>query len=231
VLPFAPDEKVFDHDAEKMVGALEHQPAPKVGEPAPPLTIARWLDGRPRTLDDLKGQVVVLDFWGLWCSACRNEVTTQKAIQEKFRDQPVTFIAIHSAESKIDELVTRITDFQKDKGWNVIGAIDSGRMVEDSVTTTAYGVDHFPFLVVIGPDGKIVYTDPVEDGPDCDETDPVIMAAFEKTFDNFWEHRFKAVGEPWPLNESLDEKAQEEIYERVQMQYLVQLIESTLPKK
>jgi len=231
VLPFSPDEKVFDHDAGKMIGALKSQPVPKIGQPAPPLTIARWLDGQPRTLEDLKGQVVVLDFWGLWCSACRNEVATRKVVQEKFRDRPVVFIAIHSAEGKTEALAARIAEFQQEKGWNVLGAIDSGRMVEDSVTTTAYGVDHFPFLVVIGPDGKIVYADPAADGPDCDENNPVIMAAFEKTFHDYWELRFKSVGEAWPLNESLDEKAQQEIYERVQLKYVIQLIESAIPKK
>jgi thiol-disulfide isomerase/thioredoxin len=231
VLPFSPDEKVFDHDAEKIIGALETQPVPKIGQKAPPLTIARWLDGKQRTLDDLKGQVVVLNFWGLWSSACRNDVATQKVIQEKFRDRPVVFVAIHSAESKTDALAARIAEFQKQKGWNVFGAIDSGRMVEDSVTTTAYGVDHFPFLVVICPDGKIVYADPAADGPDCDEKNPVVMAAFEKTFRDYWELRFKSVGEAWPLNESLDEKAQKEIYERVQSKYVIQLIESAIPKK
>lgn len=229
VLPFSPDEKVFDHDAGKIVGALENQPVPKIGQPAPPLTIARWLDGRQRTLDDLKGQVVVLNFWGL--SDHQNDVATQKIIQEKFRDQPVVFIAIHSAESKSDALAARISEFQKEKGWNVLAAIDSGRMVEDSVTTSAYGVDHFPFLVVIGPDGKIVYADPAADGPDCEETNPVILAAFEKTFHDFWEHRFKAVGESWPLKEGLDEKAQQETYERVQLKYVIQLIEAAIPKK
>ena len=231
VLPFSPDEKVFDHDAEKMIGALKRQPVPQPGQAAPPLTIARWLDGRQRTLDDLKGQVVVLHFWGLWCSACRNDVATQKVIQEQFHDQPVVFVAVHSAESKIETLAARIAEFQQEKGWNVLAAIDSGRMVEDSVTTTAYGVDHFPFLVVIGPDGKIVYADPAADGPDCDEKDPVIMAAFEKTFHDYWELRFKSVGEAWPLNDSLDEKVQEEIYERVQMKYVIQLIKSAIPKK
>jgi len=231
VLPFAPDEKIFDHDAEKVIGELPVQPVPKVGEPAPPLTIARWLDGKPRTLNDFKGQVVVLNFWGLWCSACRSEIPDLKAIQEKFRDQPVVFVAIHSAESRTEELAGRIAAFQKEQDWHVLGAIDSGRMVEDSVTVSAYGVDHFPFLLIIGPDGKVVYADPAADGPDCDEDDPVVMAAFEKTFKDFWELRFKAVGEPWPLNESLDEKSQTEIYKRVQWKFLVKQIDAAIPRK
>lgn len=231
ILPFSPDEKVFDHDAEKMIGALESQPVPKIGQQAPPLKIARWLDGRPRTLDDLKGQVVVLDFWGLWCRGCREEVTNLKVLQEKFHDRPVVFIAIHSAESKTDALAARITEFQKEKGWKFIGAIDSGRMVEDSATTMAYGVDHFPFMVVIGPDGKVVYADPAADGPECDEDNPIVMAAFEKTFNDYWQLRFKAVGEAWPMNEGLDQKAQVEIYQRVQLKYVIQQIESAIPKK
>ena len=92
VIPFPPGQKIYDYDADP---EADRKPQVEVGQQAPPLTISRWLDGKPRTLDDLKGQVVVLNFWALWCSGCRAEVPQLQALEKQFQGQPVTFISIH----------------------------------------------------------------------------------------------------------------------------------------
>jgi thiol-disulfide isomerase/thioredoxin len=228
VLPFPEDQQLYDHDAHKMVGELERQPLVKVGQPAPPLTISHWGDGKPRTLADLKGQVVVLDFWGLWCGPCRASIPKLKAIQAQFPDKPVTFIAIHNAEKDPKDLAARIAEFQQKNDWRFVAAIDSGRMIEDSVTGRAYGIKGFPTTVIIGADGKIVYVDPDLEGPECDDPDPEKLAAFEKEANALMESRFEAVGETWPIDPDLDEKKQTEIYERAERRFIALQIETAL---
>lgn len=227
-LAFPPGQKLFDHDAGKTIGALEPQPVVQVGQPAPPLTIGHWLDGQKRTLDDLKGQVVVLDFWGLWCGACRGSVPKLNEFQQQFRDQKVTFISIHNAEGDPKKLATRIEEFARQSNWRYVAAIDAGSMLEDSVTSNAYGVTAYPMTVIIGPDGKIVYVDPQIEGPACGDEDGAKMAAFEKEANALYKSWFDAVGEAWPLAENLDPKAQEEIHRRVEIKFITRQIDQAL---
>jgi hypothetical protein len=103
-------------------------------------------------------------------------------------------------------------------------------MLEDSVTANAYGIAGFPQRVIIGPDGKIVYVDPALEGPSCDETDPAVLAEFEKKVSEFQKARFAAVGEHWPLAKNLTEAEQIAIYNRVDELFIAQRIENALKK-
>jgi thiol-disulfide isomerase/thioredoxin len=228
VIPFPAGQKLFDHDAGKMIGALEPRPLVKIGQPAPPLTVAHWLDGRSRTLDDQRGQVVVLDFWGLWCGACRQVIPDLKSLQEKFADRPVTFVSVHTADGDSAELAKRITNFNEASGWQFLAAIDSGTMIEDSATTNAYGIQHFPSTVIIGPDGKVIYAEPDIGGPNCDEDDPEVLAEFEAKFNGVWKAWFEAVDETWPIADDLSESERQALFQRVHQLYLAKQIETAL---
>lgn len=161
VLNFPAGQTFYDYDAKKVVGALEPVEALTLGQLAPPLNVARWLDGQERTLADFQGRVVVIEFWGLWCSACRNGVPALKELQAKYQDRPVTFIAIHTAGGDADALQKRIQKYGDEQQWEFLHAIDAGTMIEDSATTHAYGVKGFPGQFVIAPDGMIAFSDEI----------------------------------------------------------------------
>lgn len=70
--------------------------APAPGKPAPDFTLPQ-LDGPPVRLSDLRGRVVVLNFWASWCIPCREETPALKAFYQRYGDR-VAFYAINVAE-------------------------------------------------------------------------------------------------------------------------------------
>jgi thiol-disulfide isomerase/thioredoxin len=231
VLHFPEGQQFFDIDAGEVVGALERRPSVKSGEPAPPWKLARWLDGKERSLDDFRGKVVVLDFWGLWCGACRSGTPALVALQEKYQDAPVVFVSIHTAEGDAAKLAERIEAYAKESDWRFLAAIDSGTMSENSTTSCDYGCESFPTELVIGADGLVKYnsSEPPKGlegliGKACDEVTP----EDEAKLNAFMAEQFQAAGETWPLPEGATDAESSAAMNRVMVYMMSQRIDAAL---
>lgn len=74
---------------------------------APPFSV-NTLDGRQISLDDLQGQVVLLDFWATWCGPCREALPHMREIAKKFQGQPLLILSVSldSDEQKWKDFVS-----------------------------------------------------------------------------------------------------------------------------
>lgn len=89
----------------------------KKGLPAPALSLNKLI-GAPvpdlKSLDELKGKVVVLEFWATWCEPCVDAIPALNLLAERFRGQPLVFIHI-TDESEAD--VREFLKTQRLLGW------------------------------------------------------------------------------------------------------------------
>ena len=75
---------------------------------APPFAVTT-LEGQRLSLDDLKGKVVLIDFWATWCGPCREALPHIQEIAKKFQGQPLVILSVSldSQESKRKEFVAK----------------------------------------------------------------------------------------------------------------------------
>lgn len=90
--------------------------------------IDTWLntDGAPLSLDDLKGQVVLVDFWTYSCINCQRTFPYLTAWDERYRDEGLTIVGVHSPEFSFEKVVSNVEDAANRYGIDYPIAIDNG---------------------------------------------------------------------------------------------------------
>ncbi len=80
-------------------GLIQSQRGPLDSGEAPDFTIAGF-DGRIVTLSQLRGQVVIINFWASWCPPCREEAAYLEQTWRKYQDEGVVFIGVDYVDTE-----------------------------------------------------------------------------------------------------------------------------------
>ena len=113
------------------------------------IDIERWLQPIVgyedlNSLAQLQGKVVLLDFWATWCSPCIEKLPYVAELHERYRDQGLIVIALHSAD-----MADALDDFVGRHDYVFPIALDTGE------TARRYGVEGIPYYILIGRDNRI----------------------------------------------------------------------------
>ncbi|MFN8534567.1 MAG: TlpA disulfide reductase family protein [Dehalococcoidia bacterium] len=125
-----------------------------VGTPAPNLT---WtLDGQEGSLEALKGQPVLLEFFATWCPHCQAETAVLRQVQSKYGDK-IRIVAVSASPNGLDQRspssVADIERFQSRFNAPYQHFYDM-----DLVGGRLYGVNSFPTLYLLDKNGVIQFT-------------------------------------------------------------------------
>ena len=103
------------------------------------------LEGKSWSLRDLRGKVVLVNFWATWCPPCRKEMPDLDALYKKFKDQGLVILAID------DEEIAKIKPYLAEHPVTYPILLDPGRKVNEG-----FRVDGIPKSFVYDREGKLV---------------------------------------------------------------------------
>ena len=123
-------------------------------QPAPAFPEAKWLNSEPLTWEKLKGKVVLLDFWAVWCGPCRPSLAQLAESYESLKGTGVVVIGVHTAGSKLED-VEKLAQDEK-LGFPI--CIDTPPTEHRAWGTLfgKYAVHQIPCSYVVDKTGKIV---------------------------------------------------------------------------
>lgn len=84
-------------------GLVRVKGGPRSSGPAPDFTLTGF-NGRQVTLSELRGQVVVVNFWASWCPPCREEAAYLEATWRDYQDRGVVFIGVDYVDTEAEAL-------------------------------------------------------------------------------------------------------------------------------
>jgi cytochrome c biogenesis protein CcmG/thiol:disulfide interchange protein DsbE len=111
---------------------------------APDFTLTGF-DGRTATLSQLRGKVVIVNFWASWCPPCREEAAYLEQTWRKFKDQDVVFIGVDYVDAE-KEARAYIKEFD----ITYLNGPDIGTRI-----STAYNIKGVPETFYVGKDGQL----------------------------------------------------------------------------
>lgn len=105
------------------------------------------------TLGELRGKVVIVDFWTSCCINCIHTLPVLAAVERKYASRPVAVIGVHSAKFDVERERDRLREIVSEYSIVHPVAIDGAMKLWD-----AWGISAWPTVLVLDASGRIVWT-------------------------------------------------------------------------
>jgi thiol-disulfide isomerase/thioredoxin len=114
--------------------------------------ISNWFNSKPLSIGDLRGKVVLVDFWTYGCVNCVNTLPHVTDLYAKYKDKGLVVVGVHTPEFPFERSASNVQAALKRHGITYPVAQDN-----DSATWNAYRNQYWPAQYIIDQSGKIVF--------------------------------------------------------------------------
>jgi thiol-disulfide isomerase/thioredoxin len=114
--------------------------------------INKWFNSAPLHMAELRGKVVLVDFWTYGCVNCVNTLPHVTALYEKYKDRGLVVVGVHTPEFPFERSASNVQTALKRHGITYPVAQDN-----DSKTWNAYRNQYWPAQYIVDQSGKIVF--------------------------------------------------------------------------
>jgi thiol-disulfide isomerase/thioredoxin len=114
--------------------------------------ISNWFNSAPLNMANLRGKVVLVDFWTYGCVNCVNTLPHVTELYAKYRDRGLVVVGVHTPEFPFERSASNVQAALKRHGITYPVAQDN-----DSQTWNAYRNQYWPAQYIVDQSGKIVF--------------------------------------------------------------------------
>ena len=114
------------------------------------LATGNWINSEPLKLKDLRGRVVLIEFWTFGCYNCRNTLPFIKGWHDRYRDKGLVVVGVHSPEFDDEREVEKVRREVGSLGIHYPVVTDN-----DYQTWNAYDVEAWPTMFLLDKQGRI----------------------------------------------------------------------------
>lgn len=147
-------------------GLVKANSGPVESGQAPDFTLTSF-DGRTLTLSQLRGQVVIVNFWASWCLPCREEAAYLESTWRQYKDKGVVFIGVDWVDTQKEALA-----YMKEFDLTYFNGPDLGTRI-----ATAYRIKGVPETYFVAKNGELrgVHIGPLQ-APELDQKIDELLA-------------------------------------------------------
>ncbi len=146
----------------------------EIGTPAPEISGQSWVNSKPLNLAELKGKVVLVEFWTFGCFNCRNVEPHVKGWHQKYADKGLVVIGVHSPEFSYERSVANVQNYIREHAIKYPVVIDN-----DFKTWKRYSNRYWPAMYLVDKRGIMRYLRVGEGG--YEQTEKQILALLEES--------------------------------------------------
>ncbi len=129
------------------------EPGGNVGNRAPEFEgISDWINSEPLTMEELRGKVVLIDFWTYTCVNCIRTLPYTKEWHDKYADEGLVIVGVHAPEFEFEKLTEKVENSVQEFDLTYPIAQDN-----EMGTWSAYSNRAWPAKYLVGKDGFVRY--------------------------------------------------------------------------
>jgi thiol-disulfide isomerase/thioredoxin len=136
-----------------VVATGSSQGEPRLAPELPHSDAASWINSPPLTLADLRGEVVLIEFWTFDCINCRRSLPWLAAMHERYRDQGLVVVGVHTPELAHERDPDNVRDAVERLGVTYPVMLDA-----DYSYWNALGNRYWPAFYLVDRTGRIEAT-------------------------------------------------------------------------
>lgn len=166
-IPFSELKEIYDsltpevRDQAKEVGAqIAAMQTTQPGMPAPNLAGINP-DGKEIKLSDLKGKVVLIDFWATWCKPCRAGLPHVKSLFDKYHDKGLEVFCVADNDNQVDLWKQVMEKEGMTRYHNILRGLkmdeSTGQFDRSNDQNEKYAVTSIPAKFLVDREGKIIF--------------------------------------------------------------------------